>query len=101
MTLREGQNRLREISKLLKKGESLSETDRSFLSAALASIADSGNAEVALEVEAQRGELKKKVTNEPLAPNATTIKAMRDARSCKTTKHKSLDALMTDLHAGN
>ena len=101
MTLREGQNRLREISKLLKKGESLSETDRSFLSAALASIADGGNAEVALEVKAKRGERKKKVTNEPLVPNATTIKAMRDARSGKTTKHKSLDALMADLHAGN
>ena len=60
MTLREGQNRLREISKLLKKGESLSETDQSFLSAALASIADGGNAEVALEVKAKRGERKGK-----------------------------------------
>ena len=38
---------------------------------------------------------------EPLVPNATTIKAMRDARSGNTTKHKSLDALMADLHAGN
>lgn len=38
---------------------------------------------------------------EPLVPNATTIKAMRDARSGKTIKHKSLDALMADLHAGN
>ena len=37
---------------------------------------------------------------EPLVPNATTIKAMRDARSGKITKHKSLDALMADLHAG-
>jgi DNA-damage-inducible protein J len=38
---------------------------------------------------------------EPLVPNATTIKAMRDARGGKTTKHKSLDALMDALHAGD
>jgi len=36
---------------------------------------------------------------EPLTPNATTIKAMRDARRGKTTKHKSLESLMADLHA--
>lgn len=36
---------------------------------------------------------------EPLTPNATTIKAMRDARRSKTTKHKSLESLMADLHA--
>lgn len=35
----------------------------------------------------------------PMAPNATTIKAMRDARRSKTTKHKSIDALMADLNA--
>jgi len=34
----------------------------------------------------------------PMAPNATTIKAMRDARRSKTTKHKSIDALMADLN---
>ena len=36
---------------------------------------------------------------EPMAPNAITIKAMRDARRSKTTKHKSIDALMADLNA--
>ena len=36
---------------------------------------------------------------EPLVPNAKTIKAMREARRGKTTKHKSIDSLMTDLHA--
>lgn len=36
---------------------------------------------------------------EPLMPNEVTIQAMRDARQGKTVKHKSLDALMTDLHA--
>ena len=36
---------------------------------------------------------------EPMAPNATTIKAMRDARRGKTTKHKSIGSLMADLNA--
>ena len=36
---------------------------------------------------------------EPMAPNAITIKAMRDARRGKTTKHKSINALMADLNA--
>ena len=36
---------------------------------------------------------------DPMVPNATTIKAMRDARRGKTTKHKNLDSLMTDLNA--
>lgn len=36
---------------------------------------------------------------DPMVPNATTIKAMRDARRGKTTKHKSLDSLMADLNA--
>ena len=35
----------------------------------------------------------------PMAPNATTIKAMRDARRSKTTKHKSIEAFMADLNA--
>ena len=38
---------------------------------------------------------------EPLVPNAKTIKAMREVRAGKTTKHKSLDSLMADLRAGN
>jgi DNA-damage-inducible protein J len=36
---------------------------------------------------------------EPLTPNATTIKAMRDARKGKTKKYKDISALMADLHA--
>ena len=36
---------------------------------------------------------------DPMVPNATTIKAMRDARRGKTTKHKHLEALMADLNA--
>ena len=36
---------------------------------------------------------------EALVPNEVTIQAMRDARQSKTVKHKSLDALMADLHA--
>lgn len=36
---------------------------------------------------------------EPLMPNEATIQAMRDARQGKTVKHKSLEALMADLHA--
>jgi DNA-damage-inducible protein J len=36
---------------------------------------------------------------EPLTPNAATVKAMRDARRGKTTKHKTLESLMSDLHA--
>jgi DNA-damage-inducible protein J len=36
---------------------------------------------------------------DPMVPNATTIKAMRDARRGKTTKHKSLNSLMADLNA--
>jgi DNA-damage-inducible protein J len=36
---------------------------------------------------------------DPMVPNATTIKAMRDARRGKTTQHQSLDALMADLNA--
>ena len=35
---------------------------------------------------------------EPLMPNEVTIQAMRDARRGKTVKHKSLDALMAELH---
>ena len=36
---------------------------------------------------------------DPMVPNATTIKAMRDARRGKTTQYQSLDALMADLNA--
>jgi len=36
---------------------------------------------------------------DPMVPNATTIKAMRDARRGKTTKYQNLDSLMADLNA--
>jgi DNA-damage-inducible protein J len=36
---------------------------------------------------------------DPMVPNATTIKAMRDARRGKTTKHQNLESLMADLNA--
>jgi DNA-damage-inducible protein J len=36
---------------------------------------------------------------DPLVPNAATVKAMREARRGKTTKHASVAALMADLHA--
>jgi len=36
---------------------------------------------------------------DPLVPNAATIKAMHEARRRKTTKHKTLESLMADLHA--
>ena len=35
---------------------------------------------------------------EPLIPNAKTVKAMREARQRKTTKHKTIADLMADLH---
>ena len=35
---------------------------------------------------------------DPLIPNATTVKAMREARRGKTTKHQSIEALMADLN---
>jgi DNA-damage-inducible protein J len=36
---------------------------------------------------------------EPLIPSATTIQAMKDARSALVTKAASLDALFVDLNA--
>jgi len=38
---------------------------------------------------------------DPLIPNATTIQAMKDARSGLVTKAASLDALFVDLNAGD
>ena len=35
---------------------------------------------------------------EPFVPNATTVKAMRDARRGKTVKHPTIADLMADLH---
>jgi len=34
---------------------------------------------------------------EPLIPNAKTVKAMREARQRKTTKHKTIADLMANL----
>ena len=35
---------------------------------------------------------------EPFVPNATTVKAVRDARRGKTVKHPTIADLMADLH---
>jgi hypothetical protein len=35
---------------------------------------------------------------EPLIPNATTIKAMKEARAGHLARFDSIDALMADLH---
>ena len=35
---------------------------------------------------------------EPFVPNATTVKAMRDARRGKTVKHPTIADLMADIH---
>jgi DNA-damage-inducible protein J len=36
---------------------------------------------------------------EPLIPNETTIKAMREARARRSAKFENVEALMNDLHA--
>ncbi|MBI3090813.1 MAG: type II toxin-antitoxin system RelB/DinJ family antitoxin [Candidatus Tectomicrobia bacterium] len=42
----------------------------------------------------------KKLPFEPLVPNPTTIKAMKEARAGRRlARFKSVDALMADLHA--
>jgi DNA-damage-inducible protein J len=38
---------------------------------------------------------------EPLVPNDETIEAMREARSGKLPRFKTVDGLMKDLNAGN
>jgi DNA-damage-inducible protein J len=38
---------------------------------------------------------------EPLVPNAETVAAMREARAGKLPRHKTIDALMKDLNAGD
>lgn len=38
---------------------------------------------------------------DPLTPNPITIKAMRDARRRKTTKHQTVEDLTADLHAND
>ena len=60
MTVREGQDRLRNIGQRLKSGEALSTEDRTFLSAALIRIADGGKSDTELGVKAKRGERKGK-----------------------------------------
>jgi hypothetical protein len=59
-TVREGQDRLRNIGQVLESGAALSEEDRAFLSTALIRIADGANADVELGVKAKRGERKGK-----------------------------------------
>jgi len=39
--------------------------------------------------------------DEQIKEEASVVLAMRDARRGKTTKHKTLESLMTDLHAGD
>ena len=53
----------------------------------------------AIRLMLTRVAIEKALPFEPLVPNEVTIQAMRDARQGKTVKHKSLDALMADLHA--
>ena len=36
---------------------------------------------------------------EPLVPNAKTVRAMKEARRRKASSFRSVDALMSDLHA--
>jgi DNA-damage-inducible protein J len=53
----------------------------------------------AMRLMLTRVAIEKALPFEPLVPNEVTIQAMRDARRGKTVKHKSLDALMAELHA--
>ncbi|MCA3028259.1 MAG: type II toxin-antitoxin system RelB/DinJ family antitoxin [Rhodocyclaceae bacterium] len=38
---------------------------------------------------------------DPLVPNATTIRAIKEARKMKVPRFDSIDALMADLNAGD
>ncbi len=58
MSVRNGQARLRKISKHIANGSALSEEDREFLSSALMEIASGRDAETALDVKAKKGERK-------------------------------------------
>ena len=58
MSLREGQRRLRDIAQNLEYNIPISEVDKHFLIEALKRIAFGENAELALEVQAKRGERK-------------------------------------------
>lgn len=53
----------------------------------------------AMRLMLTRVAIEKALPFEPLVPNEVTIQAMREARRGKTVKHKSLDALMAELHA--
>lgn len=53
----------------------------------------------AMRLMLTRVAIEKALPFQPLVPNEVTIQAMRDARRGKTVKHKSLDALMAELHA--
>mgnify|MGYP006292979725 CR=1 FL=1 len=58
MSVRKGQVRLGKIAKQLESNSPISDDDRLFLSSALKEISDGRNAEVALGVNAKRGERK-------------------------------------------
>jgi hypothetical protein len=61
MAVREGQDRLRKIGRVIESGAALSTEDREFLSIALIRIADGGNSDTELGVKAKRGERKGKI----------------------------------------
>ena len=58
MSVRKGQARLRKLAEKITNETPLDEEDRAFLSSALKDIADGGDAEIALDVKANRGERK-------------------------------------------
>ena len=58
MSIRIGQTRLRKLAEKITNETPLDQEDRAFLSSALKDIADGGDAEIALDVKANRGERK-------------------------------------------
>ena len=64
MSVREGQKRLRKLSKVLRSSKDLADEERLFLSAALNRIADGEDANTELGVKAKRGERKGKLTHD-------------------------------------
>ena len=52
-------------------------------------------------VKESRGKWRPSLQDDPLTPNPATIKAMRDARRRKTTKHQTVEDLTADLHAND
>ncbi len=62
MSVREGQNRLRNIAKTLSNDQKLSDLDNQFLINALKRISDGHDAEIELGVQALKGERKSRQT---------------------------------------